>query len=117
MRVHIEVGHFGLEQALYLAASLLAVGPFLLRDLRKTRRRITLREDGLRVSNGGTAFLPWEELVEITVREDSFSSGSLVVRGKQSRRVAIPLKIRGCGELLFLLSIRSETRITYGHGY
>jgi hypothetical protein len=105
---------FGLEQAVFLAASLLALGVFLFRDCRKTRRRIVLREDGFQESNGGTTLLRWEEITDVLVKEPVFGSGSFVVSGKQGK-VTIPMRMRGCGELFFLLSTLGKPRITYGH--
>jgi hypothetical protein len=105
---------FGFEHAFYLALSFLAMGVFLLRDLRKARRRIVLHKDGFRESNGGNTVLRWDEVTDIVVREPVLGSGSFVVSGKQGK-VTIPMRMRGCGELFFLLTSLGKPRITYGH--
>jgi hypothetical protein len=115
--VPVQQGAFGLEQIFYLAVSILVVAPFLVRDLRKSRRRIVLREDGLRELNGGVTSLPFDGIGEIIVRSPLFGSGSVVVHGKEGAKLFIPLGLESCGEFLFLLNTRSQTKITYGQGY
>lgn len=106
---------FGFEQAVYLILSVLLVGLFFLRDLRKTHRRIAVSETGLCESNGGITLVHWQEVSQIHVREPVLGCGSLVVRGGQGKTLTIPIRMRGSGELFFLLSTRGKPRITYGH--
>jgi len=106
---------FGFEQAVYLIVSALAVGVFFLRDLRKTRRRVVVSASGLCESNAGGALIRWQEVSEIHVREPVIGYGSLVVRGGQGQTLTIPVRMRGAGELFFLLSTCGKPRVTYGH--
>jgi hypothetical protein len=108
-------GVFGFEQAVYLILGLLAVGVFFLRDLRKTHRRLVVSASALREFNGGNTLIHWHEVSEIHVREPILGCGSLVVRGGQRTTLTIPVRMRGIGELFFLLSTRGKPRITYGH--
>lgn len=105
---------FGLDQAAYLIGSLLIVGFFFVRDLRKTRRSLVASERGLQESNGQSIFVPWQEIGDVHVREPILGCGSLVVHGK-NQKLTIPVRMRGAGEVFFLLNTRGKPQITYGH--
>ena len=106
---------FGLEQAVFLIFGLLSVSAFFLRDLRKSHRKLVASANGLRESNRGGTLIRWQEVDAIHIREPILGCGSMIVRGPENRRITIPMRMRGAGELFFLLTTRGKPRLVYGH--
>jgi hypothetical protein len=106
---------FGLEQAVYVMVGAFVVGAFFLRDLRKSRRRILVSANGLRESNQRNILIRWQEVDAIHIKEPILGYGSIVVRGAENRRLTIPVRMRGAGELFFLLTTHGKPQIMFGH--
>jgi hypothetical protein len=103
----VQYGSFGWEQAVYLGGTCLLVSPFLVRDLRRSRRRLMLREDGIHVLNGKTMLLRWDEVTLIVRTPDS-----IVVEGSHRARLRVPWRMPSSGELLYFIRKNSQAEIT-----
>jgi hypothetical protein len=100
-------GHVEAEWLLYWIGAILVISPWFIRDLRRSRQRLVLTNDGIRLLRGRTTQpFPWEEIKRIEAKEDAIFIG-----GPESRRLRIPLRMQRCGELLFFLRTRCDAEI------
>jgi len=103
----LQYGGLGWHEMLYWMSTLLLIGPLLVRDMRRSRRRLALSEDGIRVMGGGeTAVLRWDGIVRIVVK-----GNSIRVEGREPPGVCVPLRMLHFGELFFFLRTRSRAEL------
>jgi Ca2+/Na+ antiporter len=116
--VPISMGHFRAWGFVLLLLGLLTVAPFLLRDYRRSKTKIILGEDGIAQKDGESRLLLWQDVARVIVREPvMFGYGLVTVVGSKGERIHISRRIRGFGELMFLLMKNARSTITNSFEY
>jgi hypothetical protein len=104
----IRAGIFGWEQLLFLAGSVALTAIFLVRDYRRSLRKLVLTKEEVQEENGKIRSVRWGDIEQLIVREGIIGYGSLVIVGRQGRKITVPRGINHCGELMFLLTKNSR---------
>jgi hypothetical protein len=114
----IGVDGFWLEKMVFLGLGLAAVLPFLARDYARTKRRLELRAEGLRETNGEETSLEWSSIRSLTIREPiSIGFGSIDIVSEGGGRIRIPRALPRLGEFLHLVKQHSSVEPGYSYDY
>ena len=106
------------EKLAFLVLGTAVITPFLLRDYRKSHRKLTLGRDGLGQTNGGEIFISWDSISAVLVKESNgLGYGTVLVKGRAGQRIIIPRSLPNIGQICYLLKVRSGVAQTYGHEY
>ena len=98
-----------IEMALLLVGAVLPVASLFWRDVRRARRPFHLEPGGVREGTGRTNYLPWTAITRIVTREPAlFGYGSVTVVAANGRQIKIRRSIARCGELLYLITSRTQ---------
>lgn len=112
----LETGGHWFGNYLFLATSILVLLPLFIRDYRKSHKKLTLNEEGLRQVNGKEIYLPWQAVTKIIVKEPlAVGYGSIIVESENDGRIWIPRSLMKCGQVLYLIKRKTMISETYGN--
>jgi hypothetical protein len=114
----VGVDGFWLEKMAFLGLGLAAVLPFIARDYARAKRRLELRAEGLRETNGKQTLIEWSSIRSLTIREPiSIGFGSIDIVSKGGDRIRIPRALPRLGEFLHLVKEHSSVETGYSYDY